>query len=578
MHRALFSLVNQMFHRTTVRPTDQHSTIASSGSRKGGGLEEPLADGTTGQDPAIVQAPELFNLASRLGDLRASFVEALDNEPPLDLRPRGATSEPLTGSIPVEIRRNPVLAKEDIGALPKDVGFIMLRGLEQFPDYRGLLSEVCAHVSVNGWILLCVPSQFLFERKLQLPSRYGSGAERFYTPSSLLREVEEALDPVQFRVRLLFEDDAEYDTSLPLDTCPRKGYHIKLLLQRVSRPDWADKLVDDGLPVTRPDKATRVLPLEPIENAPYHIVSSATSVTTRVAILKLDHRGDYILAEPALRELRQQHPDAELTMICGSWNAGEAKQSGLFQEVVAFDFFREDSSAGKGATTEDELIAEFSKLVTGKSYDLVIDLRLFEDTRKLLRTIDAKHKAGFDRRAEFPWLNIPFNLPFPTREGRAEQGFILAKDLGSRVGDHKCFAIDFDGRSVDEDDRCFVWGPYQDFMPGEYIFTLHFDVAPDARTEVGFDLAFDSGRQRLIAGLLTLEAGKYPSFFAKIHEPIDRMEIRLFRTGRDLPRGRLLGISYRRKSEIFGLHQQEAMLLLVKLAGLRLQQAFKLEA
>ena len=55
-----------------------------------------------------------------------------------------------------------------------------------------------------------MPHQFLFERKLKLPSRRNRHHRRFYTPSTLLSDIEEAIDPCELRVRLLGEVDAGF--------------------------------------------------------------------------------------------------------------------------------------------------------------------------------------------------------------------------------------------------------------------------------------------------------------------------------------------------------------------------------
>ena len=43
-------------------------------------------------------------------------------------------------------------------------------------------------------MIISTPHQFLYERKLRLPSRRNALHRRFYTPNTLLADVEEAID------------------------------------------------------------------------------------------------------------------------------------------------------------------------------------------------------------------------------------------------------------------------------------------------------------------------------------------------------------------------------------------------
>src|ERR1700694_853439 len=45
----------------------------------------------------------------------------------------------------------------------------------------------------------------------------------------------------------------------------------------------------------------------------------------RVLVLKLDHRGDFLIGLPALEMLRATFADDHITLVCGSWNAATAR-------------------------------------------------------------------------------------------------------------------------------------------------------------------------------------------------------------------------------------------------------------
>ena len=116
--------------------------------------------------------------------------------------------------------------------------------LEHINDYRTALREWFRVVKIGGYLVIIVPHQHLFERKLDLLSRWNIDHYRFYTPASLLREIEEVLEPNAYRVRYLMDNDMGFDYSVtPLQTgvgC----FEIELVLQKINKPTWD---LDDGV-------------------------------------------------------------------------------------------------------------------------------------------------------------------------------------------------------------------------------------------------------------------------------------------------------------------------------------------
>ncbi len=111
----------------------------------------------------------------------------------------------------------------------------------------------------------------------------------------------------------------------------------------------------------------------------------------RLLLLKVDHIGDLLLALPAIATLRRCWPDAEITLMCGPWNVPVARGLGVFDRIVAVDFFQGRADASR-ARVFDASGIEAAGL---GAFDLAIDLRVDEDSRLLLRHVEARFKAGY---------------------------------------------------------------------------------------------------------------------------------------------------------------------------------------
>ena len=246
----------------------------------------------------------------------------------------------------------------------------------------------------------------------------------------------------------------------------------------------------------------------------------------------------------------------------------------LFDRVIAFDFFPEDVSAGPSVLSYEELCDGFAELVAGESFDAAIDLGLYEDTRELIKSIDARHRAGFDPLDKFPWLTIPLNLLIPTRDGRAEQGVMLATDFHTRIGEHHGFAMIFPRQPEMEERRSVLDGPYLTLRPGHYEFEVL--IEPLAQEfAMGYDLAANDSRRMLGAGEIAVRRDRYPRFTFETTERIEKFEFRLMtRHAGPLPPFRFLGLRYRRYGAFVGVHQREAMALLAHLVALRLEEPY----
>lgn len=114
--------------------------------------------------------------------------------------------------------------------------------LEHIPNWAEVLADWYRVLRIGGFLVIMVPHRYLFERRPDLPSLWNGDHKRFYTPASLLTELEKALPINGFRVRHLFDNDIGFPYDAPQDTPPGGNFEIELVIERIARPLWADAL------------------------------------------------------------------------------------------------------------------------------------------------------------------------------------------------------------------------------------------------------------------------------------------------------------------------------------------------
>ena len=114
--------------------------------------------------------------------------------------------------------------------------------LEHIPNYQDVLLEWYRVLRIGGYLVILVPHRHLYERRSDLPSRWNGDHKRFYTPASLLAEIEKSLPVNGYRVRHMIDNDAGFNYREPVDALPAGNYEIELVLQKIERPAWADRL------------------------------------------------------------------------------------------------------------------------------------------------------------------------------------------------------------------------------------------------------------------------------------------------------------------------------------------------
>ena len=110
--------------------------------------------------------------------------------------------------------------------------------LEHMNEPEAVIKEWFRVLRVGGYLVTVVPHQYLYERRLELPSAHPDHL-RFFTPSSLLALFELAMPVNYFRVRHLQDNDLFYDYSVWPDKHPVGCYEIELVLEKIKPPTWS---------------------------------------------------------------------------------------------------------------------------------------------------------------------------------------------------------------------------------------------------------------------------------------------------------------------------------------------------
>lgn len=191
----------------------------------------------------------------------------------------------------------------------------------------------------------------------------------------------------------------------------------------------------------------------------------------RILVLKLDHRGDFLIGLPALEKLRTTFPEAHIVLICGSWNEVTARDVGIADEIRTYDYFPENSQNWNGQAVEE--ITRFQQACHGR-FDIAIDLRVDEDTRPLLHHVDAALRCGIGSRTRHPFLDVVFPGEFEGQTRRSSETLFLdPAEFHSRMPVRNTF---FHETDFSVTDAHLIYGPYVQLPVGEL------------RAEFGFQL------------------------------------------------------------------------------------------
>lgn len=110
--------------------------------------------------------------------------------------------------------------------------------LEHHPDPIAAIQAMHAAVKVGGHVVIIVPHQHLYEKKLNRPSRWNADHKTFYTPAKLLEHIEMALEANTYRVVHLRDNDDGFDYGIGPDKHSGGCYEIEVVIKKIQKPEW----------------------------------------------------------------------------------------------------------------------------------------------------------------------------------------------------------------------------------------------------------------------------------------------------------------------------------------------------
>ena len=314
--------------------------------------------------------------------------------------------------------------------------------LEHIEDYQNAIRDWFRVLKTGGFLVVMVPHQFLYEKQLAKPSRFNEDHKRFYTPASLMTEIETSLVPNTYRLRHLADNDQGFDYGLAPGRHSGGSYELEIVVEKIPEPFWqlagppAWQLAGPPVWQTEMDRHGRVderpvalqAEVSPLVQHPIRRVDFGRALpeNPRILVLKLDHLGDFIIGLPSLGRLREAFPTAFIRLVVGSWNRVTAEAAGLADEVMTYDYFPQNSAGWDGRPVEPR--EKFQAATSGR-FDLAIDLRVDDDTRMLLAGVNAGMRAGVGARVRFPFLDIALPPEHEERTRERSRGSDPARQL-----------------------------------------------------------------------------------------------------------------------------------------------------
>ena len=114
--------------------------------------------------------------------------------------------------------------------------------LEHISNYQAVLADWFRVLKIGGYLVIAVPHQQLYERKSMPPSRFNGDHKRFYTPSSLLLEIDQSLPLAAWRLRSLRDVDDGFSYTVGIEDHAKGCYEIELVIEKIATPAYAGGL------------------------------------------------------------------------------------------------------------------------------------------------------------------------------------------------------------------------------------------------------------------------------------------------------------------------------------------------
>jgi hypothetical protein len=169
--------------------------------------------------------------------------------------------------------------------------------LEHIDDWKTILADWFRVLKIGGYLVIAVPHHQLYERKAYLPSRFNGNHKRFYTPRSLMAEIETALPLGAWRLRSLRDIDEGFRYDVPPEVHPKGCYEIELVVEKIRTPGYAARLAPSHQAAVLTDFFTRMV----AEAAVARAAGKAREVSDIQALLAK-------LPLPSFRQMEQNLP------------------------------------------------------------------------------------------------------------------------------------------------------------------------------------------------------------------------------------------------------------------------------